>query len=207
MTAILLGPISLFIIYYGGIPFLVLTGVAFAISMHEIWNLCKKIKPFLPLFLALSAYSVLCYSSYLVLSSTWKTLPLLLVLLVASSDIGAYFFGKILEGPKMMPKISPNKTWAGFMGACLCPSLFYLGWSYFTSWDAIDFSIWHAWVGILIGIFGQAGDLLISTLKRKANVKDTGNILPGHGGILDRMDALMLCAPMFLVVTWFLIQG
>jgi len=114
-----------------------------------------------------------------------------LLLCCVSSDVGGFLFGKIIKGPKLT-KISPNKTIAGAIGSiflsCLTLSLiFYL----LTN----SFQIKIVLVAILTSLGCQIGDLFFSYLKRKAKIKDTGNFLPGHGGILDRLDGLILGIP------------
>ena len=130
---------------------------------------------------------------------------LTLLLIVWASDSFAYLFGRVIGGPKLAPEISPKKTWAGFVGSSLgagaiaavmtCPWLTFGdeqralagGWAYFS-------------LGVFLGMVGQVGDLLVSYFKRKYGVKDTGNLIPGHGGILDRIDALLLVALVFGVI-------
>ncbi len=106
--------------------------------------------------------------------------------LVWASDAAAYFFGRMIRGPRLLPKESPNKTWSGAISAviaCAICGYFVAGWR-----DAAVMP----WVitGILISITAQAGDLFESGLKRRFKVKDSGSILPGHGGLLDRVDGL-----------------
>ena len=108
-----------------------------------------------------------------------------------ASDIGGFVFGKIFKGPKLT-KISPNKTYSGALGSIIfsttvISSLFF----YFIE----NFSFTILLIGIVTSIFCQIGDLLFSYLKRKANLKDTGNFLPGHGGVLDRLDGIFLGIP------------
>lgn len=111
-----------------------------------------------------------------------------------ATDIGAYLVGKSIGGPKLAPKISPNKTWAGFIGGVLIALIF----------SSLLSILVHPITGfllltlacILISITGQIGDLLESWCKRKLGVKDTGSLIPGHGGILDRVDSILLSAPL-----------
>lgn len=110
--------------------------------------------------------------------------------LVWLCDIGAYAAGRAIGGPKLAPAISPNKTWAGLIGGVIAASLFGVAmhWHYGLPWRltlATPF----------LAVLAQAGDLYESWLKRRAGVKDSGNILPGHGGVLDRLDGLVPVAP------------
>ncbi len=129
---------------------------------------------------------------------------LTLLLIVWSSDSFAYFAGRAIGGAKLAPKISPKKTWAGFWGSSFgagivaaglaCPSLTEkLGVHTLANWGWAQYFA----LAFVLGAFGQAGDLFISMFKRKYGVKDTGTLIPGHGGILDRVDALMLVALFF----------
>ncbi len=108
-----------------------------------------------------------------------------------ASDIGGFVFGKIFKGPKLT-KISPNKTYAGAIGSLIF-SLLIVSLTFFIFFNLLNLSI--IFTGLIISIFCQLGDLLFSYLKRKAKIKDTGNILPGHGGILDRLDGVLLGIP------------
>lgn len=122
-------------------------------------------------------------------------LTLGLLLTVWASDSGAYLFGKKIGGPKLTPTISPNKTWAGLLGSVFCAAITLVLWShFFIPTASIPLTISF---GAAMGLIGQSGDLLISYFKRKANVKDTGHLIPGHGGILDRIDALLLVLPVY----------
>ncbi|UZK66944.1 phosphatidate cytidylyltransferase [Sphingomonas sp. M1-B02] len=110
--------------------------------------------------------------------------------LVWAADSGAYFAGRAIGGPKLAPSISPNKTWAGFIGSLFTSGLFaaILVWQF-----ALPVAL--ALTTPLLAVIAQLGDLYESHLKRRAGVKDSGNILPGHGGILDRLDGLIAVAP------------
>ena len=109
--------------------------------------------------------------------------------LVWACDIGAYFAGRTIGGPKLMPKVSPNKTWAGLLGGVAGAGLFA---AILTLWG-LDGRL--AAATPLLAVLAQAGDLYESWLKRRAGVKDSGNLLPGHGGVLDRLDGLVPVAP------------
>lgn len=110
--------------------------------------------------------------------------------LVWACDSGAYFAGRLIGGPKLAPQISPNKTWAGLFGGIAGATLF--GIVMYRITHGSPLMIYAAW---WLAILAQAGDLFESHLKRQAGVKDSGNILPGHGGVMDRLDGLVLVAP------------
>ncbi len=132
-------------------------------------------------------------SNYLFL----KIILFSILLSCIASDIGGYIFGKILKGPKIS-KISPNKTISGTVGSIfLCSIVFVSLISFLTN----NFKISLIIIGIIISIASQIGDLFFSYLKRKAKVKDTGKFLPGHGGLLDRIDGILFGLPIGLIFT------
>ena len=112
------------------------------------------------------------------------------------SDIGGFIFGKFFKGKKLT-KISPNKTYSGMIGSFILSITFCVIYSYTISF--VDFKTIFL-LTILISFICQIGDLFISFLKRKAKIKDTGNILPGHGGILDRIDGILFALPSGIIL-------
>ncbi len=130
---------------------------------------------------------------------------------VCAADIAAYAVGRLAGGPKLWPRISPGKTWAGFAGACLAAmaasvavwSLIEIGRAGSASIDVhYHLPIRPAIAGLLLGALAQGGDLFESWLKRRAGVKDSGTLLPGHGGVLDRLDSLVPVAPVVAGAVW-----
>lgn len=107
-------------------------------------------------------------------------------------DTGGYVFGKTLKGPKLYPAVSPNKTWAGALGGLAFSGLGAVA-AHFVYLKELPLATGLLW-SVLAGAFGQAGDFCESLLKRSVGVKDSGGILPGHGGFLDRLDAMMFVA-------------
>ena len=116
------------------------------------------------------------------------------------SDVGGYVFGKFFKGKKLT-KISPNKTYSGMIGSFILSIIFCIIYSFSISF--VDFKI-IILLTIFISFICQIGDLFISFLKRKAKIKDTGNILPGHGGILDRIDGILFALPSGLILVNYL---
>lgn len=113
-----------------------------------------------------------------------------LAFVVVATDVGAYFIGKAFGKTPLAPSISPKKTWEGFAGGIFCAAI--------TSF-AITQNPISILIGIVFSIVAQASDLMESTVKRNFNVKDSGTILPGHGGIMDRTDSFVLTAPLLAV--------
>lgn len=133
-----------------------------------------------------------------------------LVIAAKTGDIGAYTFGRLIGGPKMTPKLSPGKTWAGgaghllASGLCSVVWLCWLGPSVSNQWSA--WSILHATIfGVVVGFAGLMGDLFESLIKRDVGVKDAPALLPGFGGLLDLMDSLLLAGPVAGVM-WHLLR-
>lgn len=109
---------------------------------------------------------------------------------VWATDIGAYFAGRAIGGPRLAPAISPSKTWAGLFGGMAAALLSGLA---FLAYAGLDVRL--ALITPLLAVVAQIGDLYESAVKRRAGVKDSGNILPGHGGVLDRLDGAVTVAP------------
>lgn len=131
-------------------------------------------------------------------------LVLFLVFLTAINDIAQYVWGKMLGRHKIIPKISPNKTREGLIGGIITTTIlaFILA-PYLTPFDLFQ----SLGVGLYLSITGFIGDITISALKRDLGIKDSGNILPGHGGILDRIDSLTYTAPLFFHFTVYFYHG
>ena len=129
-----------------------------------------------------------------------------IIIICIFTDMGGYIFGKILKGPKIT-KISPNKTYAGVLGGFLCSIIFlystiYLG-KYIININLI-FNLENILWILFISLISQIGDLIISYFKRQSNIKDTGNLIPGHGGILDRIDGMVFVFPVIFILTQYL---
>ncbi len=123
------------------------------------------------------------YNPYLVLS---------IFFIIWINDTGAYVFGSLLGKHKLAPTISPNKTWEGAVSGMLCGLLL----CYFLPENFLPFTvIERIGLGFVVVIFGTLGDLFQSKLKRSVNIKDSGNLIPGHGGILDRIDSILFAFP------------
>ena len=175
------------------------------LSIMEFTNLINKIikEPKLIFFsnILFIIYIFLFSFFFFYFSNIFQLKILLFLILLAciASDIGGFIVGKTLKGPKLS-KLSPNKTISGSFGSLVFASIFFsLGFFYLT--NTINFKI--ILVGLLTSVFCQLGDLFFSFLKRKGNIKDTGNFFPGHGGVLDRLDGIFFGIPfgfIFLIV-------
>ena len=119
------------------------------------------------------------------------------LILIWASDTFAYLGGSLFGKHKLAPSISPGKTWEGFLISCVLTAALAVGISYIPYFKAMvfTFTVWH-WIvmALLVEVFGLMGDLIESLFKRKAGVKDSGKIIPGHGGVLDRVDSILFAA-------------
>jgi phosphatidate cytidylyltransferase len=112
------------------------------------------------------------------------------------ADTGALIGGRLIGGPKLAPKLSPNKTWAGFITGTIAAGIAEAVYVAFLGDSPLSGAIF----GIALGLFGHAGDLFESWVKRHFRAKDSGTLIPGHGGVLDRVDSLLLAAPACAIV-------
>jgi len=159
------------------------------VSMHAAGVIYVGLAPLALIWLRVSPNGVL--------------LPLLWIFAVVwATDTGAYFTGRAIGGPKMAPSISPGKTWSGFAGGTAAAGL--VGWSAASISDGPVAQIVAA--SLVVSLLGQAGDLLMSKVKRTVGVKDTGTLIPGHGGVLDRLDSLLPTVPLVAVGVYVLQQ-
>ena len=131
---------------------------------------------------------------------------IVLLLMVWASDIGAYMAGRALGGPRLAPAISPGKTWSGAVGGLVAAAVV-AGSRHRRSWGKRRHHGVRSAFAVLIGIISQAGDLFESRLKRHFGVKDSGTMIPGHGGLLDRLDAVLTAAPAAALLALVLGRG
>ena len=125
-----------------------------------------------------------------------------ILITVWSTDLGAYFFGRLIGGWRLAPRISPNKTWAGLGGGVATASLSSGIW---LTWIGYNDLVIAFIVGGIVGCVAQLGDLTMSAVKRHFGVKDSSNLIPGHGGVIDRLDGFLLTTPL-LVITLFCLE-
>ena len=126
---------------------------------------------------------------------------LFLLLAVEANDVAAFVSGKLFGRKRLREEISPNKTWGGALGAVVFSMVLpWLLWFSFPHFGPVQLVL----TGLIVGVGGQVGDLTISMIKRDVGVKDMGSLIPGHGGVLDRIDSLIFAAPLFFhMVRWF----
>lgn len=191
ISALILGTIALYAVYQGGLAFDLLVVLMSGLMAFEWSNLTKKAsknwKLFGIIYIALPCLSLL----YIRTQPQGEQITAWLFVTIWIADTAAFFAGTFIGGPKLAPSISPNKTWAGLIGALIAASV----WGEFS----INFIIFTA----VIAFSALCGDLFESWIKRKFNVKDSGNCIPGHGGILDRVDSLTLAAPLLALALNF----
>ena len=213
ITSLILIFIMSFSLFYNEISWKLLVIIFSFICFFEFYNLLNKIfiNKILKLLINLLIIFYL-YFFYLLLikikNDYGEEIILILLISCIFSDIGGYIVGKNIGGPKLT-SISPNKTISGALGSIIFTIIgtsiviFFLikiNKISISSKFSYEIFIWM----IIMSIYCQIGDLLVSYLKRKAKVKDTGNILPGHGGILDRVDGIIFAVP-FGILTYFLL--
>ena len=202
ISSIILIFLSIFVIAQGGIIFNLFIFIVFFISIYE-WNKIsyKKIYLYLGIFFLIFAF----YSIYKIRNDfNDEYVYILFVLLICiSTDIGGYVFGRVLKGPKLT-RISPNKTYSGVIGSYLFSFISVYIFSDYFLMKYINISIFEIMIFTLfISTISQIGDIFISLFKRLSNLKDTGAIIPGHGGILDRIDGMIFAFPFSYLLFYF----
>jgi len=192
-SALILIPPVIAAIYLGTPYFEILMAVAGIILAVEWGKLCKHQFLWMVFGIVYILPPVFSLIYLRRLEDTGASVLLWLFILVWAADSGAYFFGRLIGGPKLAPRISPKKTWAGFIGGVMMSGV--VGWVFATYLQGNTASfITLTIVSAVTGAVSQCGDLLESALKRHFNVKDSGSLIPGHGGLLDRVDGLLIAS-------------
>ncbi|MCY7271644.1 MAG: phosphatidate cytidylyltransferase [Sphingomonas bacterium] len=190
IVAIVMAAVALIAAFLGGYVFAILVAIAAGAMFVEWRRLTEGWGP--GWMIAGFAYALLPALALLWLRDRApQGLELLYWVFIVSwsTDIGAYFAGRAIGGPKLAPSISPNKTWAGLIGGMVSAAL--AGWAW-TQYVMLPLSL--IWLAPVFAAAAQGGDLFESWLKRRGDAKDSGSMLPGHGGILDRLDGLVVVA-------------
>ena len=202
--------ILLFLIYLALINSYVLFLLLFFISYFAIieFNFIftkifknKNLTKFISLFISLgyiTSFSLIILIYLFPLNYNKNLSIVFLLIICASTDIGGFVIGKLVGGKKIT-KISPNKTFSGVIGSFLFSLVFGNLFIYHFS-NKLNYEINIILMILFISLVSQIGDLMISFLKRKAKIKDSGSILPGHGGILDRIDGILLALPIGIIL-------
>ena len=210
ISSVILAPISIFFIIQESIFFIFFLSLIFIITAHEWYKMNKNvyIKIFGIIFLLFSFYL-----AYLLRSQNGFNFFIFVILISVLTDLGGYIFGKIFKGPKLT-KISPKKTYAGVLGSFII-SVFggLIFFEYMTgvksiitiifiSFDpyGISLNLFIFFLILVISVISQLGDLTISYFKRIAKIKNTGKIIPGHGGLLDRIDGIIFVIPVIFLI-------
>tara|TARA_B110000008_G_scaffold244090_1_gene253520 strand:+ start:351 stop:1004 length:654 start_codon:yes stop_codon:yes gene_type:complete len=206
-TSILILPIAAFFITKGSIPFLFFLIIILLLSLFEWFKLAgnRSIKYAGSVLLFFSFYF-----TYFLRINFGFDIFLFSLLVCISTDLGGYIFGKSLKGPKLT-KISPNKTYAGMLGGLLLSVILgsvLVKSNYFSTPFALNIflndNLRLVIIILLISLISQSGDLVFSYFKRLAKIKNTGNFLPGHGGILDRIDGIIFAMPFSYLLFFYI---
>ena len=196
ISSLILLPIALFFIIKGSFFFNFFILICFIITSYEWFMMSKNKLYILPgfIFIIFSFYTVYYlrnefYGDYIYF--------IMILAICIFTDIGGYIFGKLFKGPKLT-KISPNKTYSGMFGGYLLSLIFanfFIEYTYVFGIADLKFSIESFFIILLISTVSQIGDIIISYFKRLSKIKDTGKIIPGHGGLLDRIDGMIFAFP------------
>ena len=214
LSSIILIPIAIFFIFQGSVFFAFFLSIFFLASSYEWIKLNKKDS-----FRLIGILYILfaSYFTYLLNKDFFFQFILILVICIFT-DIGGYIFGKVFKGPKLT-KISPKKTYAGLIGSfvlSIIAALIFIkyinlgevAYSEITSLlienGVENFKLYFLTFVLFVSLVSQIGDLIVSYFKRLAKVKNTGNLLPGHGGLLDRVDGIIFAMPASYLLLNFL---
>lgn len=204
ITSLILIPIVLAIAYEGEVIFkftVTLVAVLMAFEWNEMTTNGDQRHPVLwkvigALYIAIPCASLL----YIITKDQGPYIIIWLLIVIWVSDTSAFFIGKLIGGPKLAPKISPKKTWSGFLGTSI--TAYILG-IYSVDFFQSEHPKTLMFLTVSLALYAQIGDLFESWIKRKFNTKDSGSVLPGHGGILDRVDGIVVTAPKVAFVLMF----
>ena len=194
LSSIILIPVVILTVIEGSILFNLFLLVCFFVTLYE-WTKMRKGKSFYYFGIIFVIYSF--YAIYHIREINNNYIIFFFILSVCvSTDIGGYVFGKIFKGPKLT-SISPNKTYAGLIGSLILTivsTIFLFEKGFFLKFETNVTYLTYL-LAIIISLISQIGDIVISYFKRLSNIKDTGNIIPGHGGLLDRADGIIFAFP------------
>jgi|SRR3989338_286918 len=200
VSALILVPIALYAIFYSK-GFFIFLAIAVAIMMSSEWLDMIKNQSDQKKWRIIGFFYIL-FPIYAVIKIRLYDADILfwMFAVIWATDIFAFFAGKSLGGAKLAPTISPNKTWSGLAGGVVASMLI----GFMSSFMFAGGVLFFVFISAFLAVIEQASDLLESKFKRICGVKDSGNIIPGHGGVLDRLDGMMLVAPtvLFLITVF-----
>ena len=198
LSSFILIPIAIFFIIKGSVLFVFFLSILFLITSHE-WIKMNKKNDLLK-YLGISFLLFSFYATFEIREENNLKYFLFIITICIFTDIGGYLFGKVFKGPKLT-KISPKKTYTGVFGSFLLSLITGLIFFNYLDLNIVNTDPLPLILLILsISLTSQIGDLIISYFKRKAKLKDTGKILPGHGGLLDRIDGLVFVMPLIYLL-------
>lgn len=211
LSGVIMMSVAIAAIWLGGYAFMALV---ILVGLGVLWEFLKLVMGFAEsassrlvwlagglIYVGLACFTLLLFSA----PFFGMTPAILLIAGVIGTDVGAYFAGRTLGGPKIAPKISPSKTWSGLIGGMIGAGLLMIGiqaliyWGRLDQRDHSDIYLAYSWprlalTGVALAAIAQAGDFFESWMKRRAGVKDSGRLIPGHGGLFDRTDGLIAVA-------------
>ena len=202
LSSLILIPLSFFFIIKGSYLFNFFLFICFCLTIYE-WHMMSKRKIYYfsgIIFLIFSFF--LTYSLRNVSNEQSLLFFLFVIIICISTDVGGYIFGNLFKGPKLT-KLSPNKTYSGMIGSyflAIISSLLLIKNSNLITGKTFDVTLELFVMVILISTTSQIGDLIMSFFKRLSKIKDTGNLIPGHGGLLDRIDGLLFAMPVAYII-------
>ena len=192
LSSIILLPLVFYFLTSGSFLLNLFIVLCLIITFYE-WNKMSKNK-----FYKIFGFIFLLFSFYTFYHLSIELFLLIYVILICiSTDIGGYIFGKIFKGPKLTT-ISPNKTYAGMIGGYLLSLICLIMITNFIDYSIKTFQL--ILITILLSTVSQAGDIIVSYFKRQANIKNTSNLIPGHGGLLDRIDGMIFAVPALYLI-------
>ena len=202
LSSLILIPLSFFFIIKGSYLFNFFLFICFCLTIYE-WHMMSKKKIYYLLGIIFLIFSFFLTYSLRNESNEHSLLFFLFVIIICiSTDVGGYIFGNLFKGPKLT-KLSPNKTYSGMIGSyflAIISSLLLIKNSNLITGKTYDITLEFFVMIILISTTSQIGDLIVSFFKRLSKIKDTGNLIPGHGGLLDRIDGLLFAMPVAHII-------
>jgi phosphatidate cytidylyltransferase len=218
-SGIVMAVVAFVLVWIGGWPFNIMCILLGLLIFWEWYRITQKNGTDIPWLIAGLIYAIAPVAALIYLRNGdhgFTAIPsndprlaivLAMIVVVVATDVGAYFSGRTIGGPKLAPRISPKKTWAGFFGGIIAAMIFLAAAEYYLPFISTKFmladpsdgavSVFLLNAGLFalpVSVVSQIGDLFESWLKRKFDVKDSSQLIPGHGGVMDRLDGLIFAA-------------